>query len=225
MLKRVALGGVFASRNGLLWAGAMTLVALAAACGGTDQQPVNPASPSVSTAAIGANQAVSSGTAAAQAAKESKTVPRDLSGELDGTFTFEMYFPYGATDFIARGEAKGTLSHLGLSKLYTQHQPNPIGDGTLLHTAFRIVAANGDEIRGTYADGKVTFVGMEGTDYPLDFYYSGKATLVISGGTGRFAGASGTINATFLEHIKLFVADWTKYSCTVAWTLSGTVNY
>lgn len=225
MLKRVALGVVFASRKGLLWAAAMTLVALAVGCGSTDQQPTNPASPSVSTAAIGANQAVSSGTAAAQAAMGPKTIPRDLSGELNGAFTFEMYSPYGDTDFIARGEAKGTLSHLGLSKMYTEHQPNPVGDGTLLHTAFRIVAANGDEIRGTYADAKVTFVGMEGTDYPFDFYYSGKATLVISGGTGRFAGASGTINATFLEHITLFVADWTKYTCTVAWTLAGTVNY
>ncbi|HSP89863.1 MAG TPA: hypothetical protein VLN08_03100 [Vicinamibacterales bacterium] len=225
MLKRVALGVVFASQTCLFLAGAVALAALSVACGGTDQQPVNPASPSVSTAATGTNQAVSSGTAAVQAAKGPKTVPRDLSGELNGTFTFEMYSPYGDTDFIAQGEAKGTLSHLGLSKMYTEHQPNPIGDGTLLHTAFRIVAANGDEIRGTYADAKVTFVGMEGTDYPFDFYYSGKATLVISGGTGRFAGASGTINATFLEHIKLFVADWTKYNCTVAWTLAGTVNY
>ena len=225
MSKRVALGVVFVSQKGLLWAGAMTLVALAAACGGTDQQPVNPASPSAPAAMIGANQAVSSGTAAAQAAKGPKTVPRDVSGELDGTFTFEMYPPYGDTDFIAKGEAEGTLSHLGLSKLYTEHQPNPAGDGTLLNTAFTIVAANGDEIRGTYADAKVTFVGMEGTDYPLDFYYSGTATLVISGGTGRFAGASGTINATFLEHIKLFVFDWSKYSCTVAWTLAGTVSY
>ena len=132
-MKRTAfLCGLFVAQKGLLWVGVITLVALAAACSGVDPQSVNPASPSMSTAASGASTTA--------AVKSPKTVPRDLSGELDGTFTFEMYSPYGETDFIARGEAKGTLSHLGLSKMYTAHQPNPIGDGTLLNTAFRIVA-------------------------------------------------------------------------------------
>lgn len=202
----------FVAQQGLLWIGAMTLVAIAGACS-SSLTPANPASPSVSTAAVPASQGF-------------KTVPREVTGKPDGAFTFEMYYPYGDYDFIAHGEATGTLSHLGLSKLYTTHQANPAGDGTLLNTAFKIVAANGDEIHGTYADAKVTLVGVDvGTDPLFYFHYKGKATLEITGGTGRFAGASGAIDATFLEDIEVFDPYWANYNCTVAWTLAGTVNY
>ena len=213
MLKRVALGVVFASQKGLLWAGAMTLVALAAACGGTDQQPVNPASPSVSTAAIGANQAVSSGTSAAQTAKGPKTVPRYVTGVLDGRFDFTRTWGSEWWEFYSDGDATGTLSHLGLAKLHTTHVPD-LATGALNDGEFTIVAANGDEIRGTY-EGAATYDALR-----ADLVH-GAATFVISGGTGRFAGATGTITATFLETID----DPTWASAKVAWTLAGTVNY
>ena len=209
MLKRVALGVVFASQKGLLWVGAVTLVALAAACGGADQPPVNPASPSVSTGAIGANQAVSSGTAAAEAAKGSKTVPRYVTGMLDGRFAFEGPWegPWTTT-----GDAAGTLTHLGLARIYTTHTASP--DGTISGGAFEIAAANGDKIQGTY-EATATYDALR------EDLVHGAATFVISGGTGRFAGATGTIIATFLETLD----DPTWASAKVAWTLSGTVNY
>jgi hypothetical protein len=208
MLKRVALGVVFASQKGLLWAGAVTLVALAAACGGTDQQAVNPASPSVSTAAIGANQAVSSGTAAAQAAKGPKTVPRSVTGTLDGRFIFEGPWegPWTTT-----GDAAGTLTHLGLARIRTTHTASP--DGTISGGTFEIAAANGDSIQGSY-----TASGVAISYVP--YIVAGTAALRIEQGTGRFDGATGTIEATFLETLD---ADYS--GAHVRWTLSGTVNY
>jgi len=213
MLKRVALGVVFASQKGLLWAAAMTLVALAVGCGGTDQQPVNPASPSVSTTAIGANQAVSSGTAAAQAAKGPKTVPRDVRGTLDGRFDFTRMWGDEWWQFYSDSHATGTMSHLGLAHVYTTHVPN-FATGALEQGTFRIVAANGDEIRGTY-EGAATYDALR------EDLVHGAATFVISGGTGRFDGATGAINATFLETLD----DPAWASAKVAWTLAGTVTY
>lgn len=157
--------------------------------------------------------------AVAPAAQGHKPDPRDLSGVMGGTFTFVYIPPYGPYDFITQGDATGTLKELGLVKMYTAHQVNPIGNGKLINTSFKIVAANGDEIHGTYADAKVTLAGAVETALPYYYYYNGKATLVISGGTGHFAHAHGRINATFFEAIKLFDAYWTQYDCSVAWAL------
>jgi hypothetical protein len=162
--------------------------------------------------------------AAAPGSQQTETVQRNISGVMGGSFTFEM-FGWGEYDFIAHGDATGVLKQLGLAKLYTTHQPNPIGDGTLINTGFRLVAANGDEIWGTYPGGKVRSAGMAGTDWPYFYYYTGKATLEVSGGTGRFAGAHGTIDARFFETIKVFDPYWSQYECSVAWALDGTVRH
>jgi hypothetical protein len=156
-------------------------------------------------------------TAAAPGSPKDKTVPRDLSGVLVGTFTFDVWGG-GWYDFTTNGDATGKLKHLGLAKLYTSHTPNPIGDGTLVDTEFTIVAANGDKIWGTYSDGVVTEVPRVPPPAPSDqiHYYDGRATFVISGGTGRFAHARGKINATVFEAL-----DWATWNCTVAWALEG----
>ena len=213
MFKRVALVVEFASQKGLLWAGAGTLVALAAACGGVDQQAVSPAGPSVSTAVIGANQPVSAATAAAQAAKGPRTVPRDVTGSLDGRFDFTRMWGAEWWQFYSDSHATGTVSHLGLSHLYTTHVPN-LDTGALEQGTFRMVAASGDEIRGTY-EGSATYDAVR-----ADLVH-GAATFVISGGTGRFSNASGTISATFLETLD----DPSWASAKVVWTLAGTVSY
>lgn len=212
MLKRVALVVAFASQKGLLSAGALTLAALAVACGGTDQQPVSPAGPSVSTAVVGARQMVP-GPSVAQAANGPTTVPRAVTGALDGRFDFTRTWGSEWWQFYSDSDATGTLSHLGLARLHTTHVPN-LATGALEDGTFTIVAANGDEIRGTY-QGTATYDALR-----ADLVH-GAATFVISGGTGRFAGATGTIAATFLETLD----DPTWASARVAWTLSGTVNY
>jgi hypothetical protein len=154
-------------------------------------------------------------TAAAPGDQNGKTVPRQISGVMDGRFTFDVWGP-GWFDFTTFGDATGTLKHLGLAQMYTKHTPNPDGDGTLVDTEFTIVAANGDKIWGTYSDGLVTEAGVEA---PLH-YYDGKATFVITGGTGRFSGATGTINATFFETV-----NYDTWACSVAWALDGTIRY
>lgn len=212
MLKRVTLGVVFTSQKGLLWFGAATLVALAVACGGGDQQAVNPASPSVSTAASAAN-APGSATAAIQASREPKLVPRDVTGTLDGRFDFTRLWGNDWWEFYSDSHATGTLSHLGLAQVYTTHIPNLV-TGALEQGTFRIVAANGDEIRGTYQ-------GTGVYDEARADLVHGAAMFVISVGTGRFDGATGTLSATFLETLD----DPSWESARVAWTLAGTVNY
>jgi hypothetical protein len=164
-------------------------------------------------------------TAAAPDNDRDRTASRDVNGVLVGAFAFDMFYPYGPYDFISLGDATGSLKHLGLVKLFTTHQPDPSGDGTLINTEFRIVTADGDEIWGTYSDNKVTLAGATVTAWPNYYYYDGKATFEISGGTGRFAHARGRINATFFEKIEVFDEYWFEYNCSVAWALDGKIRY
>ncbi len=134
-------------------------------------------------------------------------------GTLDGRFDFTRMWGGEWWQFYSDSHATGTVSHLGLAHVYTTHVPNLV-TGALEQGTFRIVAANGDEIHGTY-EGAGTY-----DEHRADLVH-GAATFVISGGTGRFDGATGTINATFLETLD----DPTWASARVAWTLAGTVNY
>jgi hypothetical protein len=94
--------------------------------------------------------------------------------------------------------------------MYSSHQPH--ADGTLTGGEFRIVADSGDEIYGTY-QGSAAYVSAD--------QISGEAALVVSGGTGRFTNASGTITGEFLETLD----DWTWASAAVSWTLQGPISY
>ncbi len=138
-----------------------------------------------------------------------RTVSRDLGGTMDGRFTFGPV----AEDwtYTADCDASGTLRHLGLSKMYTTHTGN-LWDGTISGGTFRIVAANGDEIQGTYE------AAAELLD---DIHLQGAAVLTIEGGTGRLANAQGTITAIFLETFD----DPTWASARVTWVLEGAIKY
>jgi hypothetical protein len=136
-----------------------------------------------------------------------KSVPRLVSGVMDGRFVFEGPWegPWTTT-----GDVTGTLRHLGLAKLHTQHTAT--ADGTLSDGTFTIVAANGDTLSGSYeASG----------GWISDYEVQGNAQFVIAGGTGRFAGASGTLTAGFLETFD----DPSFASARVTWALVGTVQY
>ncbi len=144
---------------------------------------------------------------AAAADPGARTVPRLIGGSMDGRFVFEGPWegPWTTT-----GDVTGTLRHLGLARMYTVHTASP--DGTISGGVFRIVAANGDEIRGSYT--------ASGT-WISDTQVLGAAAFSIEEGTGRFAHASGAITAAFLETFD----DPTWASAKVSWTLEGTVSY
>jgi hypothetical protein len=148
--------------------------------------------------------------AAAPDGPGTRTVSRDIWGVQSGGFTFEGP---DAGPWITIGAATGTLSQFGLVKLYTRHSANS-DDGTLTNGEFQIVAENGNKIWGSY-EGHAAYSG----DYSEVY---GTAALVISGGTGRFAHAHGTINATFVE--KPINGNW-YVPVPVTWALQGTVNY
>ena len=145
--------------------------------------------------------------AAAADSPGTKTVPRVILGAMEGRFDFAgpETGPWTTT-----GNVTGTLRHLGLAKMYTTHTAS--SDGTLSGGVFTIVAANGDEIRGSYT--------ASGT-WISDTQVLGAAAFSIEEGTGRFANASGSITAAFLETLD----DPTWASAKVSWTLNGTVSY
>ena len=145
--------------------------------------------------------------AAVMAADGAKTVPRDVFGVLNGRFSFTG--PYEGP-WMTTGDVTGTLRHLGLAKMYTRHTTSPYGE--ISGGRFEIVAANGDEIRGTYTASGAWISGTQ---------VLGAAAFPIEEGTGRFASASGTITAAFLETFD----DPTWASAKVSWTLEGSVSY
>jgi hypothetical protein len=136
-----------------------------------------------------------------------KTVPREISGTMDGRFAFAGpdEGPWEVT-----GDLSGTLHHLGLSGMQTSHITSPAG--SLTGGTFTIESANGDLIQGEYT---------ASASYISNDEVLGAATLFITGGTGRFDCATGTVNASFLETLD----DPSWASAKVTWYLDGTINY
>jgi hypothetical protein len=87
------------------------------------------------------------------------------------------------TTVITNDFAEGVARHLGKYTLIAREEIN-LDTGAVASGAFVITAANGETIRGTYT-GQASF-GETGASWTADGY--------ISGGTGRFAGATGTIH-------------------------------
>lgn len=129
-----------------------------------------------------------------------------IYGVMDGRFAFAG--PW-AGPWTTTGDVQGALRSLGLAKMYTRHTTSP--EGTLSEGEFRIVAASGDEISGSY-----TAAGA----WISDSQVLGAAELVVVSGTGRFAHASGRLAAAFLETFD----DPTYASAGVTWTVKGMIE-
>jgi hypothetical protein len=205
MSRTASRPALFEARNALRWIGIVALAALAVACSGSAQPAINPASPS---ALSGAGIAVEGAGPASE-----QGVARHAEGTLNGRFDFTHMWGADWWQFYSDSEATGTLSHFGLTRIHTRHIPD-LTTGALEQGEFTIVAANGDELHGTY-EGSATY------DPERADLVHGAAAFVVSGGTGRFANATGTIAATFLETLD----DPSWASAKVTWTLAGTVKY
>jgi hypothetical protein len=112
-----------------------------------------------------------------------------LKGSDRGTFTLTAD-GCGAGVFAVAVTDAGRATHLGR---YAYHSNECFNAATgLFSGTFTMTAANGDTISGTYAGAVVAVAG------DLGFY---EQENVITGGTGRFAGASGAFHLSGIANL------------------------
>lgn len=117
------------------------------------------------------------------ASAHSRCKDRPVKGSLSAVLKVDV-----ATGNLT-AEAKGVMSHVGRFTGYQEGRIEPQPDGSLrVLTTFRIVAANGDEIVGT---------ATSTPDGAPNVPHTTTQILTITGGTGRFAKASGQLTAVY----------------------------
>lgn len=119
-----------------------------------------------------------------------RPIKEDLSGYVLG-MEFSPAFPEGDTfggrcsrpsQWVSTSAGSGVISHLGRVSWALEHCYQ-LFDGTFGDAEVAITAANGDQLFGTFdgiMTGETTFA----------------ETMIITGGTGRFVGASGSVAET-----------------------------
>lgn len=133
---------------------------------------------------------------------------------IEGSFTFvpmeDAQTPY---DSYGLGVGRGTAQGLGQTELFSFQQSQP--DMRPIVTHFFLVAANGDRIVGTYEGGRTSVTG------PASALF--EATYLITGGTGRFAQATGELQGK----ISLTVpgGDWMAAEYGAVWSFEGWIKY
>ena len=109
-------------------------------------------------------------------------------------------------------EAKGAVSHLGLTRWYSEHCFGPAGQ--FLDAEFELTAANGDKLYGTYTG------GCEPPG-PVGEEVSCSSDMVFSGGTGRFEHASGDARMT----ASVLWEGYDDFSSPGRWEFKGSIKY
>lgn len=147
--------------------GAMLFVAAAAAACDASKA-TGPAQPSLGLL-----------TPSASAAQPSAAVlngPRAVKGQFEGSDA------YGVCDggLLITSTGVGTVSHLGKTVMVSTICVDPISYSVIGDAPYTLEAANGDEVHGL-------LTGISYTSYGFDLYTE------ITGGTGRFAGATGEL--------------------------------
>jgi hypothetical protein len=133
--------------------------------------------------------------------------PVPFMGIFEGTFainpvTLHLHF-----------EGDGLASHLGDSAIVGDSQLAPDGPGcfVIVADAVTLTAANGDQL----------FLTNVGEDCFDDTgHIVGSATFTVTGGTGRFAGASGTGTTQVVA-----TPDQTGFAGTFVLTVTGQISY
>ena len=137
---------------------------------------------------------------------------RPFVGGVKGVVVFDFSNPKGcAAGFTTVTDAKGTATHLGLTALHSEHCVTPTGgmEGVMVFTG-----ANGDEIHATYS-GTSTAPGAIGD--PIH----ATASVVIAGGTGRFANASGQVDL----NANIFFEGFDKLTWPGEWNWEGLISF
>ena len=115
-------------------------------------------------------------------------------------------------------DASGRLTHLGRYTAHFEGGAEIIGGTTFGQGTFTDVAANGDQLTGT-----ATFSGPA----PSGAVHAVTTTFTITGGTGRFADASGTMIAAFQATPSCFNAPACPGALveTLEGPLTGQISY
>jgi len=137
---------------------------------------------------------------AGPAAAAEKQVP--FNGSLAGTSTISDTFPIATVSANLTGNA----THLGRFTLSLPHEVNLADTPVSATGTFVFIAANGDQVSGT-------FTGLVDSAAPPVFHVTETAT--ITGGTGRFAGATGGF--TMLRSLNV--------DLTTSGSFSGTISF
>jgi hypothetical protein len=111
-----------------------------------------------------------------------------------GTALGEVTVPIPSLHLTA--DASGVLTHLGKYTGHFEGSAEIVGGRTLGEGTVTLVAANGDELTGTFT--------LNGA-LPSGEVHSLTVVLTITGGTGRFADASGTITIPLLATPSCFL--------------------
>ena len=146
---------------------------------------------------------------------------RPFNASLAGAVRWEFpgSSPSNCAEVTSLTEATGQGTHMGQIEAFWSHcpaEPDNLDDGRL-----KLVAANGDELYGTY-------------DYDPNSE-SNDIQITLNGGTGSFEAASGTVIATY-DVVPQFVPDcdpesdpFNCFNLTVPWewsaTLTGKISY
>jgi hypothetical protein len=150
-------------------------------------QSVSPTTPT--SLSVGRSVAATAGTDASSvvgAAIRSNSAAQELpfKGSLEGSFTFIPDPPPSTFASVDFGPLTGDATHLGRFTLTGPHRVNLATATATAVGVFEFTAANGDTLRAS-------FIGL-GTPTATPGLASIVETATITGGTGRFAGATGS---------------------------------
>ena len=141
---------------------------------------------------------------------------RPFAGSASGVVTFPMGTEcqnYGGANVRTDSDATGTASHLGRTVLDGAHCTPEMGVDTIAGE-ITLIAANGDKVYLDYA-------GVNGPPDPVTLILISEVDYVITGGTGRFAGASGSGDMTaYVRFDGIGDPEW-----PVTWVWKGTISY
>jgi hypothetical protein len=134
---------------------------------------------------------------------------RPIQGSGSGTTVVDL----GTLAFVTDGT--GTVSHLGQTTVHIDGVLTPTGPSTFTVAGpLTLTAANGDQLFGDFS-GSGTNVASGGS--------TGTTATTITGGTGRFTGASGSVSGPFTQ--TPISTSATTATFATEFSLSGTISY
>ena len=145
------------------------------------------------------------------AAAKAGGTDRPLTARSVGTTTLDT----STAPFPATGEGTSRVTHLGKTTYSIDYTFTPGAPGTFTVAGTgEWVAANGDQVFWTFTGSGVN-TGPETSDTPVD--------ATITGGTGRFEGASGSFSGIVFSQVTSVVG--TTVTADQTSTLRGTISY